>query len=143
MLELSRQRAGKPGTEALRAKYKDARPADLEQRTDLAPVVIKTFVRKGVSIMPIFRKTEISDTDLDALAAYLARNTKAKSANYGRLWKSKRDHDIAWRNRGSPQVAGTARDDYYVLLAVAAPIGDGSGVANRIELGHPQFLAGT
>ena len=27
--------AGKPGTEALRAKYKDARPADLEQRTDL------------------------------------------------------------------------------------------------------------
>ncbi len=73
--------AGKPGTEALRAKYKDARPADLEQRTDLAPLVIKTFVRKGVSIMPIFRKTEISDADLDALAAYLARNTKAKSAN--------------------------------------------------------------
>jgi mono/diheme cytochrome c family protein len=73
--------AGKPGTEALRAKYKDARPADLEQRTDLAPVVIKTFVRKGVSIMPIFRKTEISDAELDALAAYLARNSKAKSAN--------------------------------------------------------------
>jgi mono/diheme cytochrome c family protein len=73
--------AGKPGTEALRAKYKDARPADLEQRTDLTPVVIKTFVRKGVSIMPIFRKTEISGTDLDALAVYLARNTKAKSAN--------------------------------------------------------------
>jgi mono/diheme cytochrome c family protein len=73
--------AGKPGTEALRAKYKDARPADLEQRTDLAPLVIKTSVRKGVSIMPIFRKTEISDADLDALAAYLARNTKAKSAN--------------------------------------------------------------
>jgi (+)-pinoresinol hydroxylase len=73
--------AGKPGTEALRAKYKDARPADLEQRTDLAPVVIKTFVRKGVSIMPMFRKTEISDADLHALAAYLARNTKTKSTN--------------------------------------------------------------
>jgi mono/diheme cytochrome c family protein len=73
--------AGKPGTEALRAKYKDARPADLEQRTDLAPSVIKTFVRKGVSIMPIFRKTEISDADLEALAAYLARNAKAKSTN--------------------------------------------------------------
>jgi (+)-pinoresinol hydroxylase len=73
--------AGKPGTEALRAKYKDARPADLEQRTDLAPVVIKTFVRKGISIMPIFRKTEISDTDLDALAVYLTRNTKTKSNN--------------------------------------------------------------
>ena len=70
--------AGKPGTDALRAKYKDARPADLEQRTDLAPAVTKTFVRKGVSIMPMFRKTEIGDADLDALAAYLARNTKAK-----------------------------------------------------------------
>ena len=44
-------------------------------------MVIKTFVRKGVSIMPIFRKTEITDTELDVLAAYLARNTKAKSAN--------------------------------------------------------------
>lgn len=73
--------AGKPGTDALRAKYKDARPADLEQRTDLAPAVTKTFVRKGVSIMPMFRKTEISDAELDALAAYLARNTKPKSAN--------------------------------------------------------------
>jgi (+)-pinoresinol hydroxylase len=72
---------GKPGTEALQAKYKGTRPADLEQRTDLAPAVIKTFVRKGVSIMPIFRKTEISDAELDALAVYLARNTKAKSGN--------------------------------------------------------------
>ena len=71
--------AGKPGTEALRAKYKDARPADLERRTDLTPVVIKTFVRRGVSIMPIFRKTEISDAELDALATYLARNTKASN----------------------------------------------------------------
>jgi len=68
--------AGKPGTEALRAKYKDARPADLEQRTDLTPMVVKTFVRKGVSIMPMFRKTEISDPELDALATYLARNNK-------------------------------------------------------------------
>jgi mono/diheme cytochrome c family protein len=71
--------AGKPGTEALRAKYKDARPADLEQRADLTPVVIKTFVRRGVSIMPIFRKTEISDAELDALATYLARTTKASN----------------------------------------------------------------
>jgi hypothetical protein len=48
--------AGKPGTDALRAKYKDARPADLEQRTDLLPAVTKTFVRKGVSIMPCSAK---------------------------------------------------------------------------------------
>jgi len=29
-------------------------------------------VRTGVSVMPPFRKTEISDADLEALAAYLA-----------------------------------------------------------------------
>jgi (+)-pinoresinol hydroxylase len=62
-----------PGTVALQAKYKGARPALLEERTDLLPAVTKTFVRKGVSVMPFFRKTEISDVDLDAIAAYLAR----------------------------------------------------------------------
>jgi mono/diheme cytochrome c family protein len=31
-----------------------------------------SFVRSGVSVMPPFRKTEISDADLAALAAYLA-----------------------------------------------------------------------
>ncbi len=40
---------------------------------DLRPPVTATFVRNGVSIMPPFRKTEISDADLAALAAYLAR----------------------------------------------------------------------
>jgi hypothetical protein len=29
--------------------------------------------------MPFFRKTEITDADLDALAAYLARNNKARN----------------------------------------------------------------
>jgi mono/diheme cytochrome c family protein len=37
---------------------------------------VKTFVRNGVSIMPFFRKTEISDADLDAIAAYLTRNNQ-------------------------------------------------------------------
>ncbi|HUI81364.1 MAG TPA: cytochrome c [Bryobacteraceae bacterium] len=65
-----------PGTVALQAKYKGSKPALLEERTDLLPQITKTFVRKGVSIMPFFRKTEISDADLDALAAYLARNRR-------------------------------------------------------------------
>ena len=65
-----------PGTVALQTKYKGAKPALLSERTDLLPAVTKTFVRHGVSIMPFFRKTEISDADLDALAAYLARNKK-------------------------------------------------------------------
>jgi (+)-pinoresinol hydroxylase len=64
---------GKPGTAALQALYKGQKPALLEERTDLAPAVTKTFVRTGVSVMPFFRKTEISDADLEALAAYLAQ----------------------------------------------------------------------
>jgi mono/diheme cytochrome c family protein len=67
---------GQPGTLALQAKYKGALPALLEKRTDLTPVLIKTFVRNGISVMPLFRKTEISDADLDAIAAYLTRNNK-------------------------------------------------------------------
>jgi len=61
-----------PGTQALEALYKGAKPAPLEQRTDLAPTITSTFVRSGVSVMPPFRKTEITDADLAALAAYLA-----------------------------------------------------------------------
>ena len=61
-----------PGTQALEVLYKGAKPAALEQRTDLVPELTRSFVRTGVSVMPPFRKTEISDADLDALAAYLA-----------------------------------------------------------------------
>ena len=61
-----------PGTQALEALYKGAKPAALEERTDLVPSLTETFVRTGVSVMPPFRKTEISDADLAALAAYLA-----------------------------------------------------------------------
>lgn len=67
---------GKPGTLALAAKYKGEKPALLADRTDLTPEIVKIFVRNGVSVMPLFRKTEISDADLDAIAAYLTRNNK-------------------------------------------------------------------
>jgi mono/diheme cytochrome c family protein len=65
-----------PGTQALEALYKGAKPAPLEQRTDLVPELTRSFVRTGVSVMPPFRKTEISDADLDALAAYLAPKSR-------------------------------------------------------------------
>jgi mono/diheme cytochrome c family protein len=65
-----------PGTQALEALYKGAKPAALEERTDLVPALTQTFVRSGVSVMPPFRKTEISDADLAALAAYLAPRTQ-------------------------------------------------------------------
>ena len=42
----------------------------------MSPELVRTFVRNGITIMPFFRKTEVSDTDLDALVAYLARNSK-------------------------------------------------------------------
>jgi len=63
---------GKPGTAALQALYDGQKPALLEERTDLTPELTRAFVRTGVSVMPFFRKTEISDADLEALAAYLA-----------------------------------------------------------------------
>ncbi len=67
---------GKPGTIALAAKYKGTKPALLSERTDLTPQLVKLYVRNGITVMPFFRKTEISDADLDAIAAYLTRNNK-------------------------------------------------------------------
>jgi len=64
----------KPGTNSL--AQRGQKPAVLEERTDLTAPVIKTFVRHGVLFMPMFRKTEVSDADLDAIAAYLTRNNK-------------------------------------------------------------------
>jgi (+)-pinoresinol hydroxylase len=64
---------GNPGTTALSAKYKKALPGALEDRTDLTAPAIRFNVRRGMSIMPFFRKTEISDADLEAIASYLTQ----------------------------------------------------------------------
>jgi (+)-pinoresinol hydroxylase len=64
---------GHPGTQGLQIKYRGTdTPAVLLERTDLTPPVVKTFVRTGVLSMAPFRKTEITDAELDALAAYLS-----------------------------------------------------------------------
>jgi mono/diheme cytochrome c family protein len=70
----------KPGTIALAARGQ--KPAVLEDRTDLTASAIKTFVRHGVFYMPIFRKTEVSDADLDAIVAYLTRNNKRYNSSH-------------------------------------------------------------
>lgn len=66
----------RPGTRALAAKYKGAEPALLEQRKDLSPELIRLAVRQGITVMPPFRKTEVTDADLDAIVAYLTRNQR-------------------------------------------------------------------
>jgi mono/diheme cytochrome c family protein len=66
----------RPGTRALAAKYKGRLSALLEARTDLTPDLIKYTVRHGVTVMPPFRKTEVSDADLDAIVAYLTRKRR-------------------------------------------------------------------
>jgi mono/diheme cytochrome c family protein len=62
-----------PGTASLELKYQGSVPAALEDRRDLTPELVKLFVRNGVATMAPFRKTEVSDADLEALAAYLSR----------------------------------------------------------------------
>lgn len=64
-----------PGTLALTAKYSGLKSGVLLEWTDLRPEMTRTFVRTGISVMPFFRKTEISDEELSALSDYLARNT--------------------------------------------------------------------
>jgi (+)-pinoresinol hydroxylase len=70
--------AGMPGTQALQAKYNGSPPALLLERTDLTAQQIAFFVRNGVSVMAQFRKTEVSDADLEALTTYIVTTAKAK-----------------------------------------------------------------
>jgi mono/diheme cytochrome c family protein len=62
-----------PGTTSLQFKYQGSLPAALEDRTDLTADQVKFYVRNGVAMMAPFRKTEVGDADLEALAAYLTR----------------------------------------------------------------------
>ena len=62
-----------PGTASLQNKYQGSLPASLEDRRDLTPELVKLFVRNGVAMMAPLRKTEVSDADLEALAAYLTQ----------------------------------------------------------------------
>lgn len=66
---------GHPGTQALAERYEGAVPDALADRTDLTPEIVAVFVRRGISVMPFFRKTEINDPELADIGAYLSRNT--------------------------------------------------------------------
>jgi (+)-pinoresinol hydroxylase len=64
------------GTYLLEQRYHGSEPAALAQRTDLKGAYIRQTVREGRNIMPRTRKTEVSDSELDAIVAYLTRNSK-------------------------------------------------------------------
>jgi mono/diheme cytochrome c family protein len=63
-----------PGTTALAVKYKGARPGALEARDDLTSDFVIYTVRHGIKGMPQFRKVELSDANLAAIGAYLAKS---------------------------------------------------------------------
>jgi mono/diheme cytochrome c family protein len=65
-----------PGPAALALKYKGQVSPLLEQRSDLTPALLKAYVRNGTGAMPMFRKTEITDSQIEAVAAYLRESTK-------------------------------------------------------------------
>lgn len=69
-------RAMLPGTDALRIKYRGALPALIEQRSDLTPEVLRVYLRQGSMSMPPFRPTELTDDEIDDIAAYLAESSK-------------------------------------------------------------------
>lgn len=63
---------GHPGTQSLEIKYRGELPPVLEDREDLTPAFVRTMVRDGILMMAPFRKTEVTDAELDDIAAYLA-----------------------------------------------------------------------
>jgi (+)-pinoresinol hydroxylase len=68
------------GTAGLANKYKGTSETPvLLERTNLTPDFIAATVRTGVNAMPPFRRTEISEPELKALAQYLsAKNPNLK-----------------------------------------------------------------
>ena len=70
-------RAMLPGTDALRIKYQGSLPALIEKRTDLNVDAIRTFVRRGTWSMPPFRPTEVTERDIQDIAAYLRQSSGA------------------------------------------------------------------
>jgi len=65
------------GTNRL-ARRMDKDHAVLENRTDLTAAGVRAVVRAGIGSMPPLRRTELSDADVDAIAAYLTRPRSLK-----------------------------------------------------------------
>jgi (+)-pinoresinol hydroxylase len=74
------QGPGHPGTMRLEVRL-GADGAVLRDRKDIAPEYVKIIVRNGFQMMPAFRPTEIADSELDDLAAYVTGNSDASNAS--------------------------------------------------------------
>jgi (+)-pinoresinol hydroxylase len=61
------------GTYTLQQRYQGRLPAEIEKRTDITAAQIRSLVRHGINVMTPFRKTEITDQQLDDLVAYLVK----------------------------------------------------------------------
>ena len=60
--------------ESLKAAYKGTEYKTVAERGNFKPEITKHIVRSWGQRMPAFRPTEVTDTELNALAAYLSRN---------------------------------------------------------------------
>jgi (+)-pinoresinol hydroxylase len=60
------------GTNRL-ARRMDKDHSVLENRTDLTAAGVRAVIRRGIGSMPALRRTEVSDADAEAIAAYLTR----------------------------------------------------------------------
>ena len=61
------------GTNLLARRYASAEPAMLEERTNLSAAFVQTAARVGLGNMPRISRGEVSDPQLRAIAAYLAK----------------------------------------------------------------------
>lgn len=68
-----------PGTAVLTDRYQGAVPALLEERPGLTYEFLVQVVRHGQGAMPMFRKTEITDAEINAVSFYLMHNNDKKS----------------------------------------------------------------
>jgi mono/diheme cytochrome c family protein len=66
-----------PGTNALTVKYKGVKSGVIREWKDLTPELVRFWVRNGISVMAPFRKTEIDDAQLAALAQFLSQGIEA------------------------------------------------------------------
>ncbi len=71
-------REGGSASRVLEERYRGKVPAVIEERTDLAATRIVRLLRTQTPGMTAFRPTDLTDSDLEAVAAYLTRNNALK-----------------------------------------------------------------